>query len=109
MANLRLKARFDEEIAAGSQVSLDVLQFEAFALNGVEFIAGQLSNPFLRKVLENLFLCERLPSCCELLNRSYVDGRRAKVAEILADIVPGATQRDIRVLLKELESTKTQS
>jgi hypothetical protein len=43
--------------------------FEPFEVNGVEFNTAQLTNPYIRKAVENLVLLSQDAEDCLLLNR----------------------------------------
>ncbi|MGH9688593.1 MAG: hypothetical protein ACRD5K_16035 [Candidatus Acidiferrales bacterium] len=80
--NGRLKRIFDEQIAAGRHVSLSVLDFSPFELNGALFAADRLSHQYLRRALENICLCMAETEGKELLNKKVEPLGRAKRKKI---------------------------
>ena len=69
LTNIRLKQYLEHCISKGRKVSLQFLEFEEFFINRDAFVCSQLSDPFVRKAIENLAILETFHLDCEVLNK----------------------------------------
>jgi hypothetical protein len=67
--NRKLRNFFDEAIASGSSVILEMADFDEFVINGVRIASKDLHNPFKRRALENLLLSAECGSKRRLVNQ----------------------------------------
>lgn len=52
--NLRMGELFRALLTPGAQITLELLQFEPFAVNGYEITVHRMRNPYLRKLVESI-------------------------------------------------------
>lgn len=69
LTNIRLKQYLEGCVSRGRKVSFQFLEFEEFFINRDAFACSQLSDPFARKVIENLAILETFHLDCEVLNK----------------------------------------
>ena len=75
--NRRMKAYLDRELGLGTTIELSILRFEAFhiiidrARNDSRLVDEfRLSNPFIRKMMENFAVIVQDEVTCDILNKS---------------------------------------
>lgn len=87
----RIKVRLDEERRNGSRIELDTLKFEPFSIlidratDTHELISvDRLSNPFIRKMMENIGVIVHDARYCEILNKApnQMERRRGKALKL---------------------------
>lgn len=66
--NVRIKAFLDERRTAGVTIRFEVLEFGNFVINGLEINRDRLTNPYVRKLIENLAIALHRSERCVLLN-----------------------------------------
>src|SRR5260370_37105518 len=79
----RIARRFREEVASGSVVEWQMLQFETFFINSEYIELSGLADPARRKLMENIAIVLHDRAQCELLNEDMSRmGRRIKKARL---------------------------
>ncbi len=91
------KARFTQELASGSRITLELLNLERASVGNAVFDKGDLGDPFLRKLIENaLVLTQKEDGRCTVLNK----------ARHLRDKVSANLEREIARLEAKLTEIK---
>jgi hypothetical protein len=68
MTNIRMKSQFENYIKIGYQIHLEIMKINGFKLNGREYLQESLSDPCIRKLIENLVIIEEKNKGFDLLN-----------------------------------------
>jgi hypothetical protein len=91
--NKRIKERFDRDVQTGSRIELHMVKFRDFHVlmdQGNEthelISANTLSNPFVRKLVENIGVILHDARYCEILNKAHnpMERRADKVGRLSA-------------------------
>jgi len=111
---LRVSAFLRERLKDHRQILFQTVVFETFAVNLSHFDCSKLSDPFARKVVENLAILESLQSHCKLLNKG-IDATHKKIQAVF-DAVPEFSSQfsepqkaELKARLKQLSATRNRS
>jgi hypothetical protein len=95
MTNKRMKAYLDQELSLGTTIELSILRFEAFHIiidrgrRGSRLVDEfRLSNPFIRKMMENFAAIVQDEVTCDILNKSMnpIKRREEKADKALREL-----------------------
>ena len=100
--NKRLRKEFDERLAKGNRIFLEIADFEEFEVNGIRFSKQQLHNRFHRCALENLLILVELAAGREVLNRFVTIEDKATRA--VSKLYPNTPREKIHQAMNKLFS-----
>jgi hypothetical protein len=109
VTNLRIKAMLEKYLAGGHKVSFQFLRFDQFVINRHAFGCSHLSDPFARKVIENLAILESFHWDCEVLNKgkNVIQKKIDRINVQFAKLPPDEQRKFIKKL-KAMPVTKDQ-
>ena len=99
--NLRLNAFLHQAQTNGLDVQFQLIMFGDFVINSCGFGSGKLSDPFARKVVENLAILESFTLNCDVLNKgmNVVQKQVERVAQQILHLAPENRSRLVQQLL----------
>jgi hypothetical protein len=106
--NLRLCSLFRGLLGPGAQITLELLEFEAFVMNGYEVTMERLRNPYLRKLVEDIAIVTEAKLGSIVLNagRELVTREKARLAPLVAGLEPEDRQKFLRFLRAEFKKAE---
>jgi len=106
--NLRLGRLFRGLMGPGVQITLELLEFEPFVVNGYEVTMERLRNPYLRKLVENIAIVTEAQLGSIVLNagRELVTREKARLVPLVASLEPAERQRFLKFLKAEFKKAE---
>jgi hypothetical protein len=100
-AHVEFRNSFDKARNSGREVSLQILKFEPFNINGIIFSLDRLHDPFVRLVLENLCCLQVLEDGSRLVNAAVKKQRKGELNKALRE-----HPEEVLRIIEEIKSQK---
>ncbi|MBI1955769.1 MAG: hypothetical protein HYS38_05200 [Acidobacteria bacterium] len=100
--HIKIREMFDKTLDSGGEVSLEILKFEPFKINGVSFLPDRLYDPFVRLVLENLCCLQVAEEHFQLVNATVKRKTKRELEKTFREHPEEASK-----ILKEFMAQKT--
>ncbi|MBZ5647487.1 MAG: hypothetical protein LAN37_09720 [Acidobacteriia bacterium] len=106
--NLRLNRLFQSLLAEGADITLEVLSFEPFAVNGYEVSMERLRNPYLRKLVESIAILTEARMGSMVLNwgRELVMRQRLRLLPQVERMEPEERRRFLKFMAAEFKKAE---
>jgi len=106
--NLRLATLFRALLIPGAEITLELLEFERFVVNGYEVTMAKIRNPYLRKLVEDIAIVTEAEQGSFVLNagRELVQREKARMAAVVAELPSGEWQKFLKFLKKEFKKAE---
>ncbi len=106
--NLRLGRLFRALLVPGAQITLELLEFEPFVVNGYDVSMERLLNPYLRKLVEDIAIVTeaRLGSIVLNAGRELVTREKARLAPLVAELEAEDRQKFLKFLKAEFKKAE---
>ncbi len=106
--NQRLGRLFRSLLVPGAQITLELLEFEAFIVNGYKVTMERLRNPYLRKLLEDIAIVTeaRLGSIVLNAGRELVEREKVRLVPLVAGLEREEREKFLRFLKAEFKKAE---
>ena len=106
--NLRLSRLFRSLLSAGTVITLELLSFEPFVVNGYEVSMERLRNPYLRKLVEDVAILTEAKMGSMVLNwgRELVSRQKARLFPLVEQLEGAERARFLKFMAAELKKAE---
>ncbi len=106
--NLRLNQMFKALAKGGAEITLEVLAFPAFEVNGYEVSMERLGSPHVRRLVESIAILSEMKMGSMVLNRGkeLLERQKARLFPLVQQMEEGERKRFLKFLASRAGKTQ---